>query len=402
MPASASLAERRSAAQAAPATPAAAATVAPSADSRPAPLAWLGRCLFTDEPAQRVRLAQAALAMALLALGVAAMHYFVWTGHAPARAVAWWSAGSLGGMALFFALIRCGWARRHGGDAALAVPQMVFAIGSGAVAYTLLGAGRGGVFPIVMVVLMFGMFGASPRQMAGVGLWAVACFGAAMAWMSWRDPATYPPAVELGHFLMVATMMPAASLLAARLARMRERTRAQRTELAQALARIRELATRDELTGLANHRHMQALLTQEHQRCVRSGQTFCIAVLDIDELRRVNQRFGAAAGDRVVQAVAQEARRHVRVIDVLARWGGDEFVLLLPETRAALARGGVERLLRQVGALPVALEGETVTVALSAGLAEHRAGETALQTLQRAEQALREAKAARSGLALAG
>jgi diguanylate cyclase (GGDEF)-like protein len=423
MPASATLADRRPAARAADrateraseratepahasveprAATAAGSAAAAAAPPRAALGARLGCWLLGDEPQQRMRLAQAGLAMALLALGVAAMHYFVWIGHAPAQAVAWWSAVSLGGMAVFFLLIRSGWSRRHGGDPALAVPQMVFAIGSGAVAYTLLGAGRGGVFPIVMVVMMFGMFGATPRQMAGVGLWAVGCFGMVMAWMGWRDPVAYPPAVELGHFLMVATMMPAASLLAARLARMRERTRQQRAELTQALARIRELATRDELTGLANDRHMQALLAQEHQRCVRSGQTFCVAVLDIDELPSVHARHGAMGGDRVVQAIAQEAQRQVRVSDVLARSAGDRFVLLMPETRAALARGGVERLQRQLRELPVALEGEAMRLAVSAGLAEHRAGETALQTLQRAKDALREARAGHGGLALAG
>ncbi len=357
--------------------------------------------LLGTHPVQRARLAHAGLAMLLLSAGVLAMHYFVAAGLAPAGPVVAWTVLSLGGMVVFYVLIRCGWSSRFA-DPTLTVPQMVYALLCGAVAYALVGAGRGGVFPIVMVVLMFGLFVATPAQMRAVSLFAVASFGAAMAWMAWRDPATYPPRVELGHFLMVATMMPAVSMLAARLSRLRARAKAQRAELSQALARIRELATRDELTGLINRRHMQELLEQEHQRCIRSGQTFCLAVLDIDGFSAVNGRHGVAAGDVALRTVAQEAQRHVRVSDVLSRWGGEEFVLLLSDTRAVLARGGLERLNSRVAALRIVLGAEggapsTVTLTVSSGLAEHIAGESVTQTLERAERALREAKALGQG-----
>ncbi|CAD5374988.1 Diguanylate cyclase [Rubrivivax sp. A210] len=347
--------------------------------------------LLTTDPVQRARLSQAGLAMLLLTAGVAAMHYYVWIGQAKAAAVNLWSAATLAGMAIFFVLIRSGVSRRWH-EPSLTVPQMVFALTSGAIAYALVGAGRGAVFPIVMVILMFGMFSASPREMRWISLYAVALFGATMLTKSLRDPAAYPPALELGHFLLVATMMPAVSVLAGRLSRLRHRSRMQRAELAQALSRLREHTTRDELTGLVNRRHMQVVMEQEHQRCVRSGQTFCIAVLDIDRFKPVNERHGYAVGDAVIRAVAQEALRHVRASDVLARWGGEEFVLLMSDTRAALARGGLERLHQRVGALRILHGDEALGVTLSGGLAEHHAGENVMQTLERAQQALIEAK----------
>jgi diguanylate cyclase (GGDEF)-like protein len=348
--------------------------------------------LLSTDPVQRVRLAQAGLAMMLLAAGVAAMHYFVWVGAAQPVPVWWWSALTLIGMAVFFALIRSGWSRRWH-EPSLTVPQMVFALTSAAVAYALLGAGRGAVFPVVMVVLMFGMFIASPRQMRWVSVYAVALFGVAMATMTLANPAVYPAAIEFGHFLLVATMMPAVSMLAERLSRLRQRSRQQRAELAQALARLREHTTRDELTGLINRRHMQDLMEQEHQRCIRSGQTFCLAVLDIDRYKPVNEAHGYAAGDTVLHAVAQEVLRQVRVSDMLARWGGGEFVLMMSDTRAALARGGLERLHQRVGALRIPDGGAALSVTLSGGLAEHHAGETVAQTLERADRAMHEAKA---------
>jgi len=348
--------------------------------------------LLTSDPVQRVRLSQALLAMALMTAGVLAMNYFVWVGIAPAVPVWAWTVLSLGGMGVVYGLVRSGWSRRLA-DPSMSVPQMAYAFASGAVAYALVGEGRGAVFPVVTVILMFGMFAASPRQMRSISVYAVLMFGAVMALMAWRRPQTYVPAVELGHFIMVATMMTAASILAARLSRMRHRARLQRIELKEALARIRELATRDELTGLINRRHMLALLEQEHQRCIRSGQTFCLAVIDLDHFKAINDRHGHAAGDAVLRAVAQEALRQVRVADVLARWGGEEFVLLVPDSRSTLARGGLDRLRERIGALRVPTGDTEVGVTLSAGLAEHHAGESVELTLERADQALFEAKA---------
>jgi diguanylate cyclase (GGDEF)-like protein len=348
--------------------------------------------LLSTDPVQRVRLAQAGLAMALLGAGVLAMLYFVAIGVAPASAVLWWAALTWAGMLVFYGLIRSGWSRRWG-EPSLTVPQMLFGLTSGAVAYALLGAGRGAVFPMLMLILMFGMFIASPRQMRWVSAYAVLLFGATMALLALTRSAAYPPAIELGHFLLVAIMVPGVSLLAARLSRMRHRARLQRAELAQALSRLREHTTRDELTGLINRRHMQVLMEQEHQRCIRSGQTFCLAMLDIDRFKPVNEAHGYAVGDAVLRAVAQEALRNVRVNDTLARWGGEEFVLLMSDTRAALAKGGLERLQQRVAALRILHGSAALGVSWSAGLAEHHAGETVAQTLERAERALQEAKA---------
>lgn len=352
----------------------------------------LADALLSTEPLQRARLAQAGLAMLLLAAAVVAVNYFAWIGVAPRAAVLVWSAVTLAGMVVFYALIRGGWARRRA-DPTLTMPQMLFALTSGAVAYALLGAGRGAVFPVVMVILVFGMFVASPRQMRWVSVYAVGLFGAVMLFKASTDPRAYPAAIELGHFLLVATMMPGVSVLAGRLSRLRHRARLQRSELAQALARLREQTTRDELTGLPNRRHMQTLLAQEHQRCTRSGQSFCLALLDVDRLKAVNEAHGYGCGDAVLRALTQEALRHVRVSDVLSRWGGGVFLLLMSDTHAALARGGLERVHERLSALQVAHGSATVSVTLSAGLGEHHAGESVAQTLERAERALHEAKA---------
>jgi diguanylate cyclase len=347
--------------------------------------------LLTRDPVQQVRLSQMLLAMAVMAAGVLAMSYFVWVGVARLWAVVAWSLGNLLGMAVFFLLVRSGWSRRLR-DPSLTLPQMIFAITSAALAYGLLGAARGAVFPVVMVVLMFGMFVANPRQMRWISLYAVLLFTAVMVLLALLRPWDYPVLIEFGHFLLLATMLPAVSILAGRVSRMRHRARLQRTDLSQALARLREHTTRDELTGLINKRHMVDVMEQEHQRCIRSGQTFCLAMLDIDSFKPVNEAHGYAVGDAVLRAVADETLRQVRVSDPLARWDSDCFVLLLSDTRAVLARGGLERLHQRVAALRILNGGAALGVTLSAGLAEHHAGETVAQTLARAQRALADAK----------
>ncbi len=348
--------------------------------------------LLTTEPLMRVRLSQALLSIALMGAGVLTVHWFAWTGVAD-RSWLWpWTLVSGGGIVIGYFLVRSGLTQGLQ-DPSITVPMMLFAVACSAWSYAFLGAGRGAVFPIVMVTLMFGMFVTTPRQIAWVGVAAAAMLGLVMGWLALARPASHPVAVELGHFLIVATTMPAVALLAARLARVRERSRRQRQELTVALARIRELATHDELTGLVNRRHLQGLMDQEHQRCIRSGHTFCVAAFEVDGLDALPT---PPARDALLREVAEEAQRYVRVADVLGRWDGHRFLLLMPDTRATLARGGLERLRERVAQARLA-EGRRVT--LAAGLAEHRAGENVAQTLARAEAALAEARVQGAGRA---
>jgi len=348
--------------------------------------------LLSTDPALRARVTQTGLGMGAMLAGVAATWYFVAAGLAEARAVGLWALCAVLTLACAYWVVRSGASQRLR-DPSLAVVQMVVALTLGAWLYALLGPARGAAFPIVMVMLMFGLFAATPAQMAGVGLYAVLVFGLTMAVMAWRDPVRYPPQVELGHFLIVATMMPAAAVLAARVSTLRERMRAQRLQLERALQRIEDLATHDALTGLINRRHMEALLEGERQRAVRSGHVFCVAMLDIDGFGPLNERLGAPRCDELLRSVAQEAQAAMRLSDRVARWGGQCFVLLLSDTRAALARGGVERLRERLAQVRAGEGQDDGRVTLSAGLTEHRSGESVQHALERAQAALREATA---------
>jgi diguanylate cyclase len=159
------------------------------------------------------------------------------------------------------------------------------------------------------------------------------------------------------------------------------------------VSRIQELATRDELTGLVNRRHMSSLLERERQRCVRSGRGFSVAMIDIDHFKAVNDHYGHTVGDEVLRTFAHHAPQALRGTDTVSRWGGEEFVLLLPEASLSSARIGIERLRGRVAATPMAhLSAVPIRITVSAGLTEHIAGESVTQTLERADRALYEAK----------
>jgi diguanylate cyclase (GGDEF)-like protein len=231
------------------------------------------------------------------------------------------------------------------------------------------------------------------RSAYALSLFALALFGTAMAGMARLRADAYPPEVEIGHFLMLACMLPAVAMLTARLSRIRRRLAEQREELARALGQLQAIATRDELTGLPNRRQVQALMDQELLRALRHHHDFCIALLDLDHFKRINDQHGHAAGDAMLRAFAQAGQAAMRATDVVARWGGEEFVVLLPDTAMPPALGGMERLRQQIASMSVGVAGESLSVTVSIGLTGPLRNETLAQTLERADRLLYQAKA---------
>jgi len=138
---------------------------------------------------------------------------------------------------------------------------------------------------------------------------------------------------------------------------------------ARLFAEVQVAAITDELTGIFNRRHVLALAEQEYQRARRFGRPLSLLMIDIDNFKRVNDTYGHAAGDQVIVEVARRLKSGVRTIDIPGRYGGEEFVLFLPET--ALPGAGLlgERLRRGMASTPVATVGGALTVMISIGVA---------------------------------
>jgi len=348
--------------------------------------------LLTRDRHTRLRLSQSALAGLLMFGCVSGLHYAVHAGMAAGHGLWPWTAASLSGVVGVFVLIRSGWSRRLA-DPSMTLPQMFYAILCAAAAYPIAGSAYGIVPLVLTVVLMFGMFGLGRLQMLAVVLYALVLFGGVMWWCSRHDPVSYPPAAQRLLFGMVAMVLCAVLVLSARLSALRDKLLRQRTELERALLRIQDLATHDELTGLVNRRQMTELLEHERERSRRAPHPWCIALIDLDHFKQVNDRHGHAVGDEVLRAVARAAVAAGRRSDVLARWGGEEFVLLMPDTPLEAGMAGVERVRRALTGAALDVAGLGLQISFSAGVAQHRVGEAVEQTLARADAALYAAKA---------
>jgi diguanylate cyclase len=176
-----------------------------------------------------------------------------------------------------------------------------------------------------------------------------------------------------------------------------ETTREQLKRVHDDLERAQELAISDPLTGLPNRRALDAVLSREIARARRHKTQLCVAVLDVDHFKRINDAHGHAVGDRALVHLANTIKGGVRETDVLARLGGEEFVLVLPDTPLAGAEFTLNRLLRRSQATSLPHEERPITVAFSAGLALWQPNEAAEEILQRADQAMYRAKAGGRG-----
>jgi diguanylate cyclase (GGDEF)-like protein len=310
-------------------------------------------------------------------------------GHAGARAICLYVAA---GVAVFYPIVRIG-VRVGLAPTTLAGLQGIFSISCHVWAYSIAGPLRGVTLVGLPVIVVFCIFALRPRQTLMLTAFNLCVMGATMWWHAAHDPLHFPPAAEAVHFAVVAVGSLAVTLLTGEMSKLRARLKTQKDELLAALDTIRTLATIDELTKLTNRRHMNELLAQEERRRDACGGPTCIAVLDIDFFKRINDRFGHAAGDDVLRTFAQAARAELREGDVLARWGGEEFLLMLPDTPAAGARAVLERMRARVAALEPC-DGHAHRVSFSAGLSVWGSDETIIDAVNRADKALYAAKAA--------
>ncbi len=165
------------------------------------------------------------------------------------------------------------------------------------------------------------------------------------------------------------------------------------------------LARTDPLTGALNRRHFAELAERELERARRGGDTVAVLLLDLDDFKHINDSHGHAAGDAVLKAAAAAVARRLRMVDVLARWGGEEFVVLLPSTPRAEAVRVAERLREAVTAVSTPIEaGRSVRTSASIGVAVAERGAGSLQALiAAADQAMYAAKqGGRNRVATAG
>jgi diguanylate cyclase len=390
-------------------TPASAASTTPSTSN--VPLAggrgWrrAGDILLGRDPRQRIRTGQW-LVTVLVYLPCTLL---LWFGErqgwiTPSHLLGWVAFVLLALGSVYIAL-RSRWSERFA-EPALTEAQMVLGVIAVNWGYLIGGPLRSAALLPLMLIFVFGAFSLGWRRILWLTVFALLSLIGSMlllqsrlhigeAW-SMASPALR---LDLANLLMVIILLPALSLMAARLSALRSRLRQQRAELTGALAEVQRLATRDELTGLANRRQILERLEQEQRHAERIDRPFCVSIIDIDNFKAINDRLGHAAGDEVLRAFARESAAMLRAGDLLGRWGGEEFLLLMRDTGAHQGEAAVWRMLHRLRALP--WEGGA-HLTFSAGVVEHRRGDQFADTVARADRVMYQAKRAGRNTVLSG
>jgi diguanylate cyclase (GGDEF)-like protein len=305
------------------------------------------------------------------------------------------------GIAAFYVLVRAS-GRLGLAPTLLAVLQGLFGISCNIWAYSITGPLRGATLMGLMVVVVFCTFALRPRQTLLLALCGLLGMGGTMWWHHAHDPLHYPAYAETFTFALMAACSLAVTFLTGEMNKLRARLKAKKDILEAALDTIRTLATTDELTAVANRRHMNEVLADREQGKSDASDTsdasetprpVCIALLDIDFFKRINDGHGHAAGDAVLRAFAARLRAGVRRGDVLARWGGEEFMLLLPDTGPEQALALLERIRADVAASAMPGLDPALRISFSGGLGIRRGNEPFSDTIGRADKALYRAKA---------
>ena len=292
----------------------------------------------------------------------------------------------------FYVLIRSGRTRRLK-DPTLMIPQQGFSLLTIAFAYTAIGPqDRGLVLVLIALVMVFGMYTHLPRQSVVTGVGAMVLLGVSMGVLSHFDPQYYPPREELLRFELMVGTLPPLILSAYQIAAWRNRLSSQRRELRATLEKVQEMASHDVLTGLYNRGYMQDKLNDCVRRYERYGESFTIALVDLDHFKRVNDQYGHRVGDDALVSYSNAARMVLRESDTLGRWGGEEFLFIMPNTSPRRAQVALDRLRDTLSEYPASPQAPNLRLSFSAGIAHHEAGIALPKTLERADDALYQAK----------
>ncbi len=159
-------------------------------------------------------------------------------------------------------------------------------------------------------------------------------------------------------------------------------------KLRSELELMSRLVREDQLTGALNRRGLDEALAREVARAERAGASLCVAMIDIDDFKNINDSFGHQVGDIVLVHLVSLIRETIRNNDLIGRYGGDEFLLLLPELQMEEASAVMDRLRREVAAKPLSWGNHRLVVSFSIGVAARVSGEEGIALVQRADQAL--------------
>lgn len=290
----------------------------------------------------------------------------------------------------FLGMIRSRFNRRLR-DPSMAMPQMVVSLLPwGYIIYELqIPEARALTLILSVVTLLYGLLSLNRRRLLIISGLTVLVYLAVLAIIAWERPGHVDPVVDGLWLLAVVVVLGQLAWIGGYVSELRQSLRIRNEEL-------HTLATQDMLTRLPNRRYLLQRLSAELARAQRAEQnagkvTVCLA--DLDEFKRVNDSLGHGVGDTVLQATAERMQTALRESDCVGRFGGEEFLVILPDTDLAGGVATAERMRASLKAAPIAGLPDDWTVTATFGVAEHAPGERLEDTLARADSALYRGKA---------
>jgi diguanylate cyclase len=303
------------------------------------------------------------------------------------------AAAGLLNVAFYLALSETGFTERFK-DHYFVVPQLFINLGI-ILVFTYIAPEVGVMFLCTLfLVFNFGSLRTTVWQTAT--LWTATAGGLAVLFLLTDKSIGLPhgnPTERLATMLMFAFTIGRCMFLGLFSSSMRQSLYQSGQKLKEAYRRIEELAELDELTGSFNRRCAMRLLEEEIARAGRAGSPCSIALIDLDHFKRINDSFGHPTGDEVLRAFAITMFANIRGIDRFGRYGGEEFLLILPDTTEERAARMLDRLRAIVAELDWSAFSPTMRVTISAGVATLRQNENSDSFLARADRALYASKA---------
>ncbi len=358
--------------------------------------AWrISDVILSTDPRRRIRLIQWGVSIAVYAGSVLVVGFAIRHGSFSVISYLSWTVFLTLFMTGAYVALRSGWSEQFR-DPSLTTAQILLGATGVVWAYVICGPTRSMTLYPLLLIFAFGAFSLSWRRIMWLTLLTLLSLIVAVTMLTMFRSASLAPSLraselhlDQANVLMISIVLPAVSVIAAQLSIIRRKMRSQHAALTEAMGEVQRLATHDDLTGLVNRRYIEERLNQELHRFQRHGHPFCIVIIDLDFFKHVNDTQGHAFGDTVLQAFAIEAKATLRDTDLIARWGGEEFLVLLPDTHGPQGVIMIQRLLARMTAIP---HGTSPPLTFSAGIIEASRNETIVEAVARADAAMYEAK----------
>lgn len=296
------------------------------------------------------------------------------------------------GAVVFYGLLRSGRSQRFP-DPKMVMAQGIYCAFAVSIGYMTVHPNfRGVVLTFLPAILLPCQFSLPPRRILQLTVIMILML-AAMTVLNWFvNPGDTEWLGDALRFTYVTAILMAACWVAQRVSRTHREMHVKSEALSTALFKVEHMASHDQLTGLINRHRMHEILDKEWQRQQRQQHPTTLIMMDLDHFKRVNDAFGHQVGDEVLKQFAVLADTYLRDADVVSRWGGEEFLVLCPETTAEQALVALQRLRDQLRIQPFLSSHPAVQITFSAGVATLRPGESVDSTIERSDQALYEAK----------